>query len=151
MKIIPYSPNHKKVFYDLNVAWLENYFYVESYDRKVLSHPEKYIIAPGGHIFFAIEKGQAIGTFALLKRENGVFELTKMAVNINERGKGIGKKLLQYCIDFAQKKDFKGLFLYSNTKLENAIYLYRKFGFKEVSLETKNPYERANIKMVYPL
>lgn len=151
MKIIPYNPTHKKVFYDLNIAWLENYFYVEPYDREVLSHPEKYIIAPGGHIFFAIEKGQAIGTFALLKRENGVFELTKMAVDINQRGKGIGKQLLQHCIDFAKSENFQGLFLYSNTALENAIHLYRKFGFKEVSLETDNPYKRANIKMVYPL
>ena len=39
--------------------------------------------------------------------------------------------------------------LYSNTKLESAIYIYRKFGFKEVPSEEGVAYERANIKMEY--
>ncbi len=64
------------------------------------------------------------------------------------RGKKIGQKLLQYCIDFAKEKQLKGLLLYSNTKLKNAIYLYRKYGFKELELEKDNPYQRADIKML---
>jgi hypothetical protein len=32
--------------------------------------------------------------------------------------------------------------------LENAIYLYRKYSFKELELEKNNPYERADIKML---
>ena len=37
--------------------------------------------------------------------------------------------------------------LYSNRILEPAIALYKKVGFKEVSLEKDVYYERANIKM----
>ena len=80
--------------------------------------------------------------------ENGILELTKMAVLPEARGKKIGQKLLQYCIDFAKEKQLKALLLYSNTRLENAIYLYRKHGFIELELEKDNPYERADIKML---
>ena len=83
--------------------------------------------------------------------ENGILELTKMAVSPEMRGYKIGQKLLQHCIDFAKAKQFKALLLYSNTKLENAIYLYRKFGFKELSVEANSPYNRADIKMLLEL
>ena len=81
-------------------------------------------------------------------KEYGILELTKMAVLTEVRDKKIGQKLLQYCIDFAKEKQLKGLLLYSNTKLKNAIYLYRKYGFKELELEKDNPYQRADIKML---
>ena len=76
-----------------------------------------------------------------------IFELTKMAVLPNQRGKYIGQKLMQHCIDFANENNFEKLMLYSNTILENAIYIYRKFGFIEIPVEANSPYGRSNIKM----
>ena len=147
MKIVPFHINYAIAFYDLNIEWLETYFYVEDFDKEVLSKPEKYIIQPGGHIFFVIEDDLVLGTVALLKAKDGVFELTKMAVLPNQRGKRIGQKLMQHCIDFANENNFQKLFLYSNTILENAIYIYRKYGFIEIPVEPDSPYDRSNIKM----
>jgi ribosomal protein S18 acetylase RimI-like enzyme len=76
-----------------------------------------------------------------------VFELTKIAVLPHQRGQKIGQQLLQHCIDFAKESGFKALVLYSATKLENAIYIYRKFGFIELELEKSSPYKRSDIKM----
>lgn len=148
MKITSFHSNYAEAFYDLNIEWLETYFYVEPFDREVLSKPEKYIIKKGGHIFFAVENEVVLGTVALMPYSNECFELTKMAVLPEQRGKKIGHQLLQYCIDFA-RNTHKELLLYSNTKLENAIYLYRKFGFQEIELEPESPYKRSNIKMQY--
>jgi DNA-binding MarR family transcriptional regulator/N-acetylglutamate synthase-like GNAT family acetyltransferase len=145
--ISSYNSRFDKVFFDLNIEWLETYFYVEDYDREVLSNPDKYIIVPGGHIFFAVGNDEAIGTVALMKVEEGIYELTKMAVRTDQRGKKIGQQLMQYCIDFAIEHNFKKLILYSNTKLENAIYIYRKYGFIEIEQEPDVPYKRSNIKM----
>jgi N-acetylglutamate synthase-like GNAT family acetyltransferase len=147
MKIVPFQTKYASAFYDLNSEWLETYFYVEDYDKEVLSKPEKYIIQPGGHIFFVIEDDLVLGTVALMKAENNVYELTKMAVLPNQRGKHIGQQLMQYCIDFAHENKFEKLMLYSNTILENAIYIYRKFGFLEIPVEPDSPYNRSNIKM----
>ncbi|GAB5400108.1 MAG: hypothetical protein Aureis2KO_16930 [Aureisphaera sp.] len=146
IEIISYQDIHKKAFHDLNIEWLETYFYVEDLDREVLSKPEQYILNPGGHIFFAVENGKALGTVALMKAKGNVFELTKMAVHPDARGRKIGQQLMQYCLDFAQEHNYE-LFLYSNTLLENAIHIYRKYGFVEVPVDPDSPYVRSNIKM----
>ena len=151
LSITTFKSEYAQAFYNFNIEWLETYFYVEDFDREVLSNPHQYILEPGGHIFFAVENKVAIGTVALMKREDNAYELTKMAVQINQRGKKIGQQLLQYCIDFARENKFDQLYLYSSTLLENAIYIYRKFGFVEVDMEASSPYKRSNIKMVYPL
>lgn len=147
-RIIPFESIYSKDFYELNIEWLQTHFYVEPYDEEVLSKPEKYIINKGGHIFFVKEDDTILGTVALMPTKNPlVLELTKMAVLPNSRGKKIGQKLLQYCIDFAKEKQLKALMLYSARKLENAIYIYRKYGFIELELEKDSPYKRSDIKM----
>jgi len=70
-----------------------------------------------------------------------------MAVKINLRNKGVGNKMFQFAISFGRKKMWKKIYLYSNTKLKNSIYLYRKYAFKEVAIESKSPYKRGDIKM----
>ena len=146
-KITDYNPQYKQDFYDLNLEWLNTYFYVEDYDREVLSKPEKYILEPGGHIFFAVVDGEVLGTVALMKIKGNLFELTKMAVSPKARGKGIGQLLMQHCIWFAKQQKWPGLMLYSNRILENAIHIYRKYGFKEIPMEANSPYSRGDIKM----
>ena len=148
MTIIDYHPDHKQAFYDLNIEWLETYFYVEDVDREVLSNPDKYILKPGGRIFFALADGKAVGTVALMPHAEGGLELTKMAVDPQQRGKRIGQQLMQHCIDYAAEQQLPQLLLYSNRILENAIHIYRKFGFQEVEQEKEVPYKRSNIKMV---
>lgn len=155
MKISSYTPRYASDFKALNIEWLETFFYVEPYDNEVLSNPETYIISKGGHIFFAILEENVVGTVALMPTKTpNVYELTKMAVNPSIRGKGIGQKLMAHCIAFAKSLPTEGtaekapkLMLYSNTLLENAIYIYKKWGFVEVPLEKDVHYDRANIKM----
>ncbi|GAB5563156.1 MAG: hypothetical protein Wins2KO_02190 [Winogradskyella sp.] len=152
INIINYTPEFARDFYELNIEWLQTFFYVEPYDEEVLSKPETYIINKGGYIFFAKEGNTILGTVALMPtEEEGILELTKMAVLPERRGEKIGQQLLDYCIEFAKAKALKSLLLYSNTKLENAIYLYRKYGFVELQLEENSPYNRGNIKMLLEL
>ena len=148
ISIVHYNHKYAQNFYDLNIEWLRTYFYVEPFDEEVLSKPNQYIINKGGHIFFALLNEVVVGTVALMPtNDKSVFELTKMAVSPRHRGHKIGQKLMLYCIDFAQQDGLRGLMLYSNTILENAIYIYRKYGFVEIPVEEDSPYERSNIKM----
>ena len=122
-------------------------FLCGTHDKDLLERCEEMIIDKGGYIFFYQEEKKILGTFALIKIKNNVFELGKMAVTESDQGRGIGQKLLFFCLGFSKAKKWEKLVLYSNTKLKNSIFIYKKFGFKEVSLETENPYERGNIKM----
>lgn len=151
MKIISYEPRYAGDFRLLNLEWLEKFFWVEPHDEEVLGNPAKYIIEPGGMIFFVLENEKVIGTVALMKIEEGVFELTKMAVVPAARGRNVGQKLMEHTLAFARKKGWEKLIIYSNRKLENAIHIYRKYGFKEIPIGENNPYSRGDIKMELPL
>ena len=145
--IIPFDKKYSEDFKNLNIAWLEKYFYVEPHDEEVLGDPEKFIIQPGGSIFFVKEKEEIIGTVALMKIEDGVYELTKMAITPSHQGMNLGQKLMNHAIEYAKQQDWKSLILYSNRKLQNAVYIYFKYGFEEIPIEQNNPYSRGDIKM----
>lgn len=148
VELVSFKLKYSKNFYDLNIEWLKSFFYVEPYDEEILSNPDKYIIEKGGHIFFAKLNNEVVGTVALMPMNvERTFELTKMAISPNHRGKKIGQQLMQHCLDFAKEEKFKALIIYSSRKLENAIYIYRKYGFKEIPVETDCHYDRCDIKM----
>ena len=90
---------------------------------------------------------KTVGTFAYIKKEEGIYEFSKMAVSPALRGQGIGNQMMQFAIRFAEQHHWKKILLYSNTILENSIHLYRKYGFQEVSMEKNVIYSRGNIKM----
>ncbi len=150
VKIIEYQSKYDVFFYNLNVEWLEKYFYIEPYDKKVLSNPKKYVIDSGGFIFFAKYNNKIVGVVSLINQKT-FFELSKMAVSPKYQGLGIGLQLMNFCIEFAKSKDWKSITLYSHRKLVAAINLYKKMGFKEIPLEENSHYERSDIKMILML
>lgn len=146
IELIPYAPELKEAVKILNEEWLNKYFRVEPNDTIQLSDPQKEILDKEGMIWYARMNGEIAGTVSLLKVEEGIYELGKMAVTEKTQGYAIGNALMQLCMHIAKGKKMKKLVLYSNTKLDAAIHLYRKYGFTEVILESGH-YERANIKM----
>jgi GNAT superfamily N-acetyltransferase len=146
IEIIGFEPGLAKDFKDLNLDWLQKYFEVEPADEKVLYDPQGQVIDKGGFIFFAKSGNTVAGTVTLLKLNETVYELAKMAVEESFQGKKIGNRLLEYCIDFAKDLDIQKLVLYSNRKLLPALHLYKKFGFVEVPLGNTD-YKRSDIKM----
>ena len=147
LEIIDYQPKYAKYFYELNVEWLEKYFYVEPYDKKVLSNPQKYVLDPSVSIFFAKYNNEIVGVVSLINQKT-FFELSKMAVSSKYQGLKIGQKLMDFTIEFAKKQQWKSITLYSHRSLVPAINLYKKIGFKEIPVEENSHYERSDIKMI---
>ncbi len=146
IKIIPFSEKYTSEIKTLNIEWLEKYFYVEPTDIKMLSSPQTEIIDKGGKIFYAKYNNDIVGTFSLLKIDDSTFELSKMAVSEKLQGIGIGKAMIEFCINFAKENEIKKLILFSNTILIPAIKMYKKYGFVEIDLGS-SIYKRSNIKM----
>ena len=69
-----------------------------------------------------------------------------MAVDPACRGKGIGKMLLERCIEAAKKLKAEKLSLFSNSKLQAALKLYQQFGFTHVEVKG-TPLLTADVKM----
>ena len=77
---------------------------MEDEDFNTLQHPESYVIAKSGEIFFALLDQEVIGTAAMIPTSDKVFELAKMAVRKDVQGRGVGKLLLKRCISFAKER-----------------------------------------------
>ena len=140
-----YETKFDKDFFVLNKVWIEESWILEESDKKDLLNPKK-IVDNGGQVFFAVEHQSAVGTVAMIKSSEYKFELAKMTVKENYRGKGIANMLMDQCLDFAKQKNAKEIFLISNDSLTIARNLYDKYGFKEVDLDSQK-YDRGNVKM----
>lgn len=148
-EIVTYDPKYKKSFKELNIEWISAYFEIEPADVKALDHCEEYIINKGGEIFSAILNEEVLGVCALIKSNDNYFdyELAKMAVSPKAQGMGIGFLLAETAIKWASEKGASKIYLESNTKLQPAIKLYEKLGFKEVT-GIPSPYSRVDIQML---
>ena len=145
ISIIGFNKKYSKQFFLLNKAWIEESWNLEDSDKKDLLNPER-IIENGGQIFFALNNQSAIGTVAMIKSSDDMFELAKMTVKEGFRGKGIANMLMDECIKFAKQNSSREIFLISNDSLTIARNLYDKYGFKDVELDSQK-YERGNVKM----
>lgn len=145
-KIITYQTEYKSYFIRLNTAWLEEYFYVEPHDIETFSTIENDIIENDGEIFFCVVNNEIAGTVAMIKVNDDVFELAKMAVDKKFQGMKLSHLLMEACINFAKEKRIKKIMLMSSTKLDTALSLYRKYNFMEVPLN-ETDYARADIQM----
>ena len=149
MEIVDYRPDHAQAFRVLNEAWIGKYFVIEAKDREVLEDPDGKIIAPGGRIFMAIRDGEAVGCAALLKMADGGYEVAKMTVSETLRGSGLGRRLMQRCIDEGAKLGATRLYLETNSGLAPALGLYRAMGFRDLA-PAATAYARADVFMERP-
>lgn len=151
VRVVPFSDELQPVFERLNLEWIEKHFWVEDLDREILSDPRETIIKNGGQVLFALHGDEAVGTCALIAAGDGVYELSKMAVDVAARGHGFGDVLMHAAIEWARANGAREIFLESNTVMEPAIRLYEKHGFVTTRLGQGDEYERSNIRMTLDL
>jgi len=149
--IVPFRRELAPAFQRLNLAWIERLFEVEEADRKLLSDPERAIIAPGGQIFFALDAGVPIGTVAMLRFPAARYELAKMAVASSHQRRGIGEQLGSTAIAFAHEAGARSVFLLTNSSLSGAIRLYERLGFRPAPDPDPPEYARADVYMELPI
>jgi len=151
VSIVAFDARWREDFAALNIEWLQRWFVVEPYDREVLQDPERFILADGGHVLFAIDgECQALGTLALRHDGDGVFELTKMAVAPTARGRGIGRSLMGAALDLFHHLRGRELFLESSSKLAPALALYESVGFRHhPAPRAGSHYARADVHMIW--
>jgi ribosomal protein S18 acetylase RimI-like enzyme len=73
-------------------------------------------------------EGSFEGYFAIVPGEEDIF-LSKIYVRKSSRGKGYGKKSVLFIKDFAERNNFKSIFLTVNKNNSSSIEAYKKIGF----------------------
>jgi ribosomal protein S18 acetylase RimI-like enzyme len=147
MKVIPFEEKYRQDFIEMNKAWISAMFHkVEEQDEKEFRNIDSYI-EKGGRIFVAVDDdGKAMAVAMIAPREDGEWEIMKLAARGMYTGKGAGSACLRACIDYAREKKVGRILIVSNRKCTHAVGLYRKFGFQEIPVDKKQfPFERADI------
>ncbi len=109
------------------------------------NHPGTvYYDATTDNLYQLFQKQRSIYFVALINNEiaggGGIFpsdglpedtcELVKMYLKKTARGLGLGKLLIEKCIEFAKTAGYKKIYIESMPELKKALGIYEKFGFK---------------------
>ncbi len=92
-----------------------------------------------------------IGTIAvrIIDIDNKVVELKRMFILPEYQGKGYGRLLLEYAIDYAREQQFSRICLDTRKQFSVAQHLYRSSGFQET--EKYNDNEHAELYFEFVL
>lgn len=111
----------------------------QSFDEE-LQDPLKKYGEPKGSLLLALWNMEPAGCGALQPiYENGVCEMKRLYVRHNHRKHGIGGELVKVLLTEAKEKGYNKMVLDTLERLQPAIKLYEKYGFKNTSAYYKNP------------
>ena len=80
--------------------------------------------------------------------KNGAIELTYIGVASDQRGKGLGKELLDAFIRSSQSKGYRSVVLSVERENFPAISLYEKTGFKIIHSFSEGHYQRHRMELI---
>ena len=117
----------------------------EGLDHDIVHWQEEYDGRTGVLLVVADAAGEVVGTAAVRLLEPGLGELKRMWLRPSCQGRGLGRRLMDACLEEARRLDCRALRLDSQAKLEAAVRLYRAYGFAEIARYNDN--HRADIWM----
>ena len=96
-------------------------------------------------------ENNVVGTCAIIRHSADKFELAKMAVTKQFRGRGIGRQILESALLKARSLGAVEIYLVTNKNLVAANKLYENFGFNKVDPKLFGPlsYKRKSFVMRY--
>ena len=151
--IRPFRDELAADFARINRRWIEDMYELEPVDDAQLADPRGTIINTGGDILFVEDPELGIvGTCGLLPTRPCEYELIKMGVSPEARGRGAGEFLLRATIERAFALGAERLFLLTNSKSQAAIKLYQRNGFvhdPEILADYGAEYTRCDVAMRY--
>lgn len=93
-------------------------------------------------VYFVIDNnGEVLGGAGIkpLKDfDNSICELQKMYFAPKVRGKGLGRKMFETCLQAAKDLGFKKCYLESASQLKAAIHIYESYGFEHLGAALGN-------------
>ena len=103
-------------------------YYDESTDHLF----ELFQSTPASAYFIAEQNGVIIGGAGIFPTDGlpaGICELVKMYLLPNVRSMGLGRRMINICLEVAKAKGYHSIYLETMPELKKAVSVYEKFGF----------------------
>jgi GNAT superfamily N-acetyltransferase len=84
--------------------------------------------------------GEIVGSVFLVRKTDEISQLRLLLVEPSARGLGIGTRLVDECVRFAQRVGYKKTMLWTHAGLVAARRIYERAGFHIVSAEPHNSF-----------
>jgi len=110
----------------------------QGFEQELATLPGKYA-SPKGAILLAEHQGQIAGCIAVRELKDNICEMKRLYVREGFRGLSIGRKLTEAIIETAKLLGYQTMQLDTLQRLERAISLYEKLGFREIKPYYANP------------
>jgi putative acetyltransferase len=115
----------------------------QSFDEELKSLPGAYG-PPSGRLLLARYPDHVAGCIALRKLEAGTCEMKRLYVRPGDRGRGLGRLLVERIIAEARIIGYERMRLDTiESAMKDAIGLYRRMGFEEIAPYSAIPIEHA--------
>lgn len=111
----------------------------QNFDKELEGLPGHYAL-PKGRLLLAEYECQLAGCVAMRALEPGVSEMKRLYLRPQFRGKGLGRALANRIIVEARQVGYRQMRLDTvEPVMKDAVGMYRKLGFKEISPYRSNP------------
>src|SRR5262245_24584023 len=117
----------------------------ESLDHDVAEWRAEYDGVSGALLVVEDPEGRVVGTAGVRRLGEGLGELKRMWIRPACQGHGLGRRLMEQCLEHARRLGFVRLRLDTQRQMAAALRLYRSYGFREVPDYNGNP--RAEVWM----
>ena len=114
----------------------------QQFNEELASLPGKYS-PPGGRILLAHVGAFPAGCAAMRPLSAANCEMKRLYVRPAQRGKGIGRQLVQRVLDDANKAGYSQIYLDTLPSMQEAQALYESFGFRDSAPYCHNPVPEA--------
>ena len=140
-----------EAFFKTRGSWIYNYLHGSIYGRE---HGfditfEKYVFEPLYDFALCIdnprqgirilEKNDTIvGSVAIVEADEEKAQLRWLILIPEVRGKGLGRKLVDWAVEFCKEQNYEAIFLWTVSELNAARHIYETMGFR---LKERNTHE----------
>ncbi len=136
------------------VLYAEEYGFDETFEALVADILARFIQhhdPKRERLWIAEQDGERIGSIMIVDAGEETAQLRILLVEPKTRGSGIGKRLIDECLDFSQRAGYKKIKLWTQSNLDAARRLYEKAGFQLVEEKPHKSFGHDLVAQVWEL